>query len=283
MIKKMMSYSISFCIIGILLSVPDVFAAEVQIKRFKAGDVIYAEDVNADFQVLADTIKQLQTLVAELQKQNKAVNEENQALKTNIATLQTKITTLEKQVATVSKTAQPPTTQISASKTPKYRLRNTPKNIESETEARKLAGLDRLSNEPCQYIENDFADRGDVVIDYATGLMWQKAGSDGIPYEEAKNYMQELYRKKFAGYADWRLPTIEELSSLVEEKQVEKLYLNPVFNFTQLWCWSSDTFSSERVGTVSFTNRGVYWNLSAISILSAPCGRGNNFNGEYYE
>lgn len=219
-------------VIGILLLAHNVSATEVQIKRFKAGDVIYAEDVNANFQALADTVKQLQTLVTDLEKRNKTLEEKNRALEAKIATL-------EKQIVAVSKSPQP-ASQTASGTTSKYRLRTEPKTIANYTEANKLWNLDE-EHRPRKSFENNFEVRGDVVIDHATGLMWQKAGSSKeMTFTAAPNYLQQL-NVGFAGYKDWRLPTIDELLSLIElEKQSNGLYISPVFDKQQTWCWSSD-------------------------------------------
>jgi hypothetical protein len=50
-----------------------------------------------------------------------------------------------------------------------------------------------------------------VVVDTLTGLMWQQSGSKKVKsYKEAKEYIKKLNKKQFAGYNNWRLPTLEE-------------------------------------------------------------------------
>jgi hypothetical protein len=57
-----------------------------------------------------------------------------------------------------------------------------------------------------------------LVVDHATSLMWQRGGS-GNPVQggmkAAQQYVQALNAKKFAGFDDWRLPTLEEAMSLM--------------------------------------------------------------------
>ncbi|MCP4106319.1 MAG: TIR domain-containing protein [Desulfobacteraceae bacterium] len=91
--------------------------------------------------------------------------------------------------------------------------------------------------------KNEFlVNENGTVTDLATGLMWQKSGSTDCLYnKKAQKYINELNRERFAGYDDWRLPTIEELSSLIENRQMnENLYIHPIFDNRQQWCWSSD-------------------------------------------
>ncbi|MCP4400416.1 MAG: DUF1566 domain-containing protein [bacterium] len=124
-----------------------------------------------------------------------------------------------------------------------------------------MFGLDE-ERRPREYIENNFEDLGDVVIDHATGLMWQKSGSDTtVTYQKAQAYIEDLNRQRFAGYDTWRLPTIPELMSLIEsEEHSNGLYLNPIFDDTQRWCWSADTCSSGSAWHVSFRSGHVNWN-----------------------
>ena len=57
---------------------------------------------------------------------------------------------------------------------------------------------------------NEFVDKGDgTVTDNATGLMWEKGGSESaIFWDKAKKYVAQLNRRKFAGHDDWRVPRL---------------------------------------------------------------------------
>ncbi|MDG6027480.1 MAG: DUF1566 domain-containing protein [Candidatus Brocadia sp.] len=71
-----------------------------------------------------------------------------------------------------------------------------------------------------------------AVYDHISGLIWQQAGSlREMNYRDAKNYISAMNKERFAGYHDWRLPTLEEAISLVEPaKKDGGLHINPVFD-----------------------------------------------------
>ncbi|MDZ7360912.1 MAG: DUF1566 domain-containing protein [candidate division KSB1 bacterium] len=88
-------------------------------------------------------------------------------------------------------------------------------------------------------------DGAKLVIDHATGLMWQQSGSPmSITYADAEEYIRELNGKRFAGYDDWRLPTLEEAMSLMEPTKHGVFYIHPIFDWTQRWIWTADKESA---------------------------------------
>lgn len=124
---------------------------------------------------------------------------------------------------------------------PRYDLRNKPMTV-SEDEFKKVFRLDDKWR-PLEYVQNDYQDNGDgTVTDRAMGLTWQKSGSpDLLTYKNPKAYIEKLNRDRFAGHADWRLPTVDELASLLEPAEKNgDLYINPIFDKKQRRCWASD-------------------------------------------
>ncbi|MCK4391253.1 MAG: protein kinase [Desulfobacterales bacterium] len=145
-------------------------------------------------------------------------------------------------------------------KKPRYSPRSEPRTV-SEEEFHDVFGLDG-ARRALVYVENEFEDNGNgTVTDHATGLMWQQSGSDDyIKYYAADAYIRGLNRKRFGGYIDWRLPTTEELMSLLEpEEQSNGLYIDPVFDKQQWWCWSADKRSSGSAWHVNFNYGYVDW------------------------
>ncbi len=103
---------------------------------------------------------------------------------------------------------------------------------------------------------NDFVSQqnGQVILDRATGLMWQQSGSTFyMAFAEAQKYVEDL---KFAGYSDWRLPTLEEAMSLMEPVENRNLYIDAKFDAKQRWILTSDSRGAG-VAWVVYFNYGV--------------------------
>ena len=141
----------------------------------------------------------------------------------------------------------------------KQKLAYIPKTVKSARVSLRAEPQERLSIDYIKYMvkrynfyennwnisgsfNNDFIDNGDgTVTDRATGLLWQKSGSSRIvTWRRAGLYIDKLNRNHFAGYSDWRLPTIDELVSLIEKTDTAGLHIHSVFDRKQTHCWSSD-------------------------------------------
>lgn len=145
---------------------------------------------------------------------------------------------------------------------PTLKLRVVPKNKFSEEEVKRM------------FVEKNFYDRDwnangrgiqhhyenvesygeGLVVDHATNLNWQRGGSaQPIEFMKAEEYVRELNKKRFAGYEDWRLPTLEEAMSLIErEKKNWDLCIAPEFGQTQRWIWTADNNEEGQVWVVGF-------------------------------
>ena len=94
------------------------------------------------------------------------------------------------------------------------------------------------------YGRNDFLDPGDGTIrDLATGLMWARADSgaeapEGLDWEQALAWVAVKNAAGYLGYADWRLPNVKELQSLVDYRRAPEATgsaaIDPLFQVTGL-------------------------------------------------
>ncbi|MDR4506112.1 MAG: DUF1566 domain-containing protein [Candidatus Scalindua sp.] len=112
-------------------------------------------------------------------------------------------------------------------------------------------------------IKNDYETKtvtdDKVVIDHATGLIWHQSGSsDTLKWSQTKGWLRDLNQRKYAGYDNWRLPTVEEAASLLESsKQNESLYIHAVFDKKQEWIWTGDSYDSRNSWSTDFSGGGV--------------------------
>ena len=89
-----------------------------------------------------------------------------------------------------------------------------------------------------------------VVVDKATGLMWHQNGSDSsMRYKTVKKWIRKLNKRGYAGYQDWRLPTVEEAASLLESRKKNtavdeiraSMYIDSFFG-DESFIWTGDEF-----------------------------------------
>ena len=124
---------------------------------------------------------------------------------------------------------------------------------------------------------NPKAIKGDkVVVDNATGLMWHQSGSDDKMdwYEAQKKWIKKLNKGSwlnkggYAGYQDWRLPTLEEAASLLEPNKRDGLYIDPVFSRRQDGCWTGDRMGNLTAWHVGFDDGSISFIPSLIGVSS---------------
>lgn len=116
--------------------------------------------------------------------------------------------------------------------------------------------------------EDLWVDNGDgTVSDLATGLMWRQCsvgqtwsnGSclgdpEGLNWQEALAY---AHGNQFAGYSDWRLPNLKELSSLTERACVRPAINEDLFPSTpsdDYWSATPSVRSASQAWVVAFFN-----------------------------
>ena len=141
---------------------------------------------------------------------------------------------------------------------------------------------------PASTPNSQLQDNGDgTITDTKTGLIWKRclegqSGSDcASGSAEAFTWQQALQRAQtvnssggFAGFSDWRLPTIKELSSLVEHQCVD-----PAINLTRfpnassdgLWSSSAVAGNTEYAWSVGFSDGNAFWdyegNLNRLRLV----------------
>ena len=91
------------------------------------------------------------------------------------------------------------------------------------------ATLNRAGSGPGGSYEVQKVDGEGVLIDRKTGLMWQQVGPRRqSPLANAVLDIASLNQRAFAGYRDWRLPTIEEAMSLLQSSKESGAHVAPI-------------------------------------------------------
>lgn len=114
---------------------------------------------------------------------------------------------------------------------------------------------------------NALVDNGDAltVSDHATGLMWQRGGCDLTTIRNVQKYVEALNSQRFAGFADWRLPTMEEAFSLLEPQRNEKgLHLHPCFSREQPFIFLADQRKPGGYWFMDFKQGTAFWASGSI-------------------
>lgn len=79
-----------------------------------------------------------------------------------------------------------------------------------------------------------------TIKDLKTGLMWQREGSkERMNWDDANKYCKS---SEVGSYKDWRLPTKEELESILDLNKKDPA-INPIFKCESAGYWSSTTYA----------------------------------------
>jgi hypothetical protein len=98
----------------------------------------------------------------------------------------------------------------------------------------------------------------DIAIDNITNLMWSRKTLGKMAWQEAINYCKHL---KLGGYSDWRLPSKEELETLIKKGSSSPTINTKVFPDTESsYYWSSTTYASYTYGAWCVNFSGGYLN-----------------------
>jgi hypothetical protein len=88
-------------------------------------------------------------------------------------------------------------------------------------------------------IESGLIDKEDgAILDTRTNLLWQQnPPKEGMTWQEANKYCKSL---TLAGYKDWRLPTFDELKTLINKKYNPTI--DSIFKCVLSYYWSSSSY-----------------------------------------
>jgi hypothetical protein len=138
-------------------------------------------------------------------------------------------------------------------------------------------------------------------MDNATGLIWsQSDNGEGVNWEDALAWVQQMNDENYLGYNDWRLPNAKELQSIVDYTRSPDTHgtaaIDPVFSATQItneageldypFYWSGTTFlrfdgSASAAVYVAFgEGLGSMDGTTVIDVHGAGCQRSDPKDGD---
>ncbi len=104
-----------------------------------------------------------------------------------------------------------------------------------------------------------------TLIDESTNIMWQRSGLDLCSVRKMIRDIEELNKKGFGGYHDWRFPTIEEAMSLMESaKNAKGLHLHYCFSKEQPFIFVSTKRKPTGYWFVDYKQGKVYWSSGTV-------------------
>ena len=96
---------------------------------------------------------------------------------------------------------------------------------------------------------------GGVIQDSNTKLYWQDNDINGKTWEQALKYCEDL---EYGGYSDWRLPNINELSSLINHaKSTGAISYFPSMRQSAYWSSTTTATNNSNVHSVSFSTGAI--------------------------
>ena len=125
---------------------------------------------------------------------------------------------------------------------------------------------DSMGNEKSRFLKRDDG----TIYDSVTSVIWMANDSfldleRDVSYSEAEDYVKETNKKKAGGYSDWRIPTIQEASSIFDKEKLNKdskggdIFLDSVFPPGAANCtWTSSTRGKE-AQIMFYANGCPYW------------------------
>lgn len=159
-------------------------------------------------------------------------------------------------------------------------LRSAPAIIRIR-ELRKSLKLDSLMR-PKAYVPHRFQYKTPLLLECLdSGLLWQrKAAGFMLTWSQAHDYISYLNDRGWQGSACWRLPTTEELHTLLRPPTRERDFCFDSYFAEEIhWIWSCDTCSRNTAWTVDIKesffqelDKDGMASVCAVTSLAEPAG-----------
>lgn len=122
--------------------------------------------------------------------------------------------------------------------------------------------------QPVKYFENKFEFTDQGILDHITGLIWSdNISGRKMTFEQTFKYIQTLNQQRAApaNIFLWRVPTVEELMTLLEPRQSLEDFCGPdLWNLQDIsWLWSADS-RSRTTAWILDMNQGAALNQDRV-------------------
>lgn len=123
-----------------------------------------------------------------------------------------------------------------------------------------------MQQQKSRFIKTD----DNTIYDSLTSLTWMAKDSRlqldrEVTWDEAKAWAEEMNSNEFGGHSDWRLPTLQEASSLYDEEKLNKdfkdgeIHMDSIFPPGSGNCtWTNDERGRE-AQIIFYMNGCPYW------------------------
>lgn len=151
-------------------------------------------------------------------------------------------------------------------------MRSVPVRV-SGVKAQEIFTVNELW-QPVSYTENIFTEHTETtLLDKSTGLTWQRSEVD-VPVERDKGdaVISALNKRGFGGISSWRLPTVNELLTLVDDQRLPASDCKTDLQSNRCWYWSCDLRSEKtswyvntRMGYTGWQENGCRYAVRAVA------------------
>jgi hypothetical protein len=123
-----------------------------------------------------------------------------------------------------------------------------------------------------------------LIFDETTNLMWMKEDFAFlnkrflINWEECEKWRNEMNKKKYAGYSDWRVPTIKEYRTINKSKKDRTNYRIFFIELDTICVWGKGAYSFWSSTT---PNKNVASYISFIDGFATSGERSKKFSNPY--
>ncbi len=232
------------------------------------------EQCGWDFPIYLGSLEDAQKLGTRRLKEARAAwqeTQERQQLRQSVQYLQEKLVLFEKQFQSqirghnerivslekeLKQTKSLNQKQLADAEQTRTQLENRITNLEQELIKaqqiiRKSKPYTKIGQGGVELPEDATPDQGWMMTrDERTGLIWEiKTGAnkdEKYNWNNAQSvFIKKLNSERFGGFSDWRLPTKDELKSIVDKKNNDLAINTEYFpNTVASWYWSSTTYAS---------------------------------------